>query len=69
MPHCRPMMNVRPQMTSVLDRISTPAWRSASPKYLKTFRPKTSPTTRPEKRMISPNVASQSRGTANQSFI
>src|SRR3954452_3188634 len=69
MPHCRPMMNVSPQMTSVLERISTPAWRSASPKYLKTLRPKTSLITVQQKRRISPKVASQSRGIASQPLI
>ena len=46
MPHCRPMMKIRPQITSVEDRISSPAWRSASPKKRKTLSVKTSATTR-----------------------
>ena len=32
MPHCRPMMNTRPQITSVEEMIRIPACRSASPK-------------------------------------
>ena len=40
-------MKIRPQITSVDERISRPAWRSASPKKRKTLRPKTSATTRP----------------------
>ncbi len=57
-------MKIRPQMTIVELRIISPAWRSASPKKRKTFRPKTSPSTRPQKRMISPKEATQSRRTA-----
>src|SRR4051794_2738137 len=63
------MMNVRPQMTSVEERISRPAWRSASPKKRNTLRPKTSPSTRPQKRTISPNDSTQSRGTASQPTV
>ena len=36
MPHCRPMMNTRPQMTSVEETMRIPAWRSASPKKCST---------------------------------
>ena len=39
MPHCRPMMNTRPQITIVEERMRMPAWRSASPKKRKTRRP------------------------------
>jgi hypothetical protein len=60
------MMKIRPQMTRVEERISTPAWRSASPKKRSTRRPKTSPTTREQNLTISPKVAIQSRGTASQ---
>ena len=35
-PHWRPRMNTRPQITSVEPRIRIPAWRSASPKKRKT---------------------------------
>ena len=38
-------MKIRPQITSVEERISRPAWRSASPKKRKTLSEKTSPTT------------------------
>src|SRR3954447_23090615 len=66
MPHCRPMMKQRLQITIVEPTISTPAWRSASPKYLNTRRRKISPKTRPENLTMSPNEATQSRGTASQ---
>src|SRR3954453_23694469 len=69
MPHCRPMMKHRLQMTIVEPTISTPAWRRASPKYRKTRRRKISPKTRPENLMMSPNEASQSRGTVSQPVI
>ena len=59
-------MKIRPQMTRVEERISSPAWRSASPKKRKTLRPKTSPTTRPQNLTMSPNDAIQSRGMASQ---
>jgi hypothetical protein len=63
------MMKVRPQMTSVEERISTPAWRSASPKKRNTFRLHTSATTRPQNRVISPNDATQSRGAASSGRV
>src|SRR3954469_23037657 len=66
MPHCRPMMNTSPQMTSVEERIRMPDWRSASPKKRKTRRPKTWPTTLPQNLAISPKLAIQSRGTPSQ---
>ena len=62
-------MKIRPQITSVEERISRPAWRSASPKKRKTRRPSTSPTTRRQKRTISPNEEIQSRGIASQPLI
>ena len=43
-----------------------PAWRSASPKKRNTRTLKTSPTTRAQKRTISPNEAIHSRGMASQ---
>src|SRR4051812_32989118 len=66
MPHCRPMMKQRLQITIVEPTIRTPACLSASPKYLKTRRRKISPKTRPENLMMSPKEAIQSRGTAIQ---
>src|SRR4051794_19699449 len=69
MPHCRPMMKQRLQITIVEPTISTPACLSASPKYLKTRRRKISPNTRPENLTMSPNDATQSRGTASQPGI
>ena len=58
-------MKIRPQITSVEERISRPAWRSASPKKRKTLSAKTSPTIGAQNWTISPNEASQSRGTAS----
>src|SRR3954453_2756470 len=69
MPHWRPMMKQRLQITIVEPTISTPACRSASPKNLKTRPRKTSPNTRPENLTMSPNEATQSRGTAIQPGI
>src|SRR4051812_29353049 len=66
MPHCRPMMKQSDQITIVDPTIRTPAWRSASPKYRKTRSRKISPKTRPENLTMSPNEATQSRGTAIQ---
>jgi hypothetical protein len=65
MPHWRPVMKIRPQITSVEERIRSPAWRSASPKKRRTFSEKTSATTVEQNRMISPKEASHSRGMAN----
>ncbi len=61
-PHCRPMMKTRPQITSVEETIRIPACRSASPKYLKTLRLATSPMTCRLKPTISPKVSSQAIG-------
>ena len=58
-------MKIRPQITSVEERISRPAWRSASPKKRMTLSVKTSPTIVEQKRTISPKEASQSRGIAS----
>ena len=58
-------MKIRPQITSVEERISMPAWRSASPKKRKTLSAKTSPTTVAQNLTISPKEAIQSRGTAS----
>src|SRR5947199_10683666 len=66
MPHWRPRMNARPQMTIVEPRISTPHWRRHSPKKRKTRPPHTSPTTRAENLAITPKLAIQSRGTVSQ---
>ena len=66
MPHWRPRMNARPQMTIVEPRIRIPACRSASPKNLNTLPDQTSPTTRAENLAMVPNEAIQSRGTASQ---
>src|SRR4051812_3176498 len=60
------MMKQSDQITIVDPTISTPAWRNASPKYLKTRRRKISPKTRPENLTMSPKEATQSRGTASQ---
>src|SRR3954470_2594770 len=65
MPHCRPMMKTRPQITSVDERIRIPDWRSASPKKRKTRRPKTWARTFPQNLAISPKLVIQSRGTAS----
>jgi hypothetical protein len=60
------MMKIRPQMTSVEERISRPACRRPSPKKRKTYSVKTSATMREQKRTISPIEESQSFGTASQ---
>src|SRR5690349_12976898 len=60
------MMKQRPQITIVEPMISTPAWRSASPKNLKTRPRSTSPITRPQNFVMSPNEAIQSFGTVSQ---
>src|SRR6478735_12208741 len=65
MPHCRPMMKIRPQITSVEERIRLPAWRSPTPRKRKTLPLNTSATTRAQKPTISPNEAIQSRGSAS----
>src|SRR5262245_41922963 len=66
MPHCRPRMNARPQITSAEPRIRMPAWRSASPKKRKTRRLKMSPTTRAQNFAMSPNDEIHSFGTLSQ---
>src|SRR4051794_36791782 len=63
------MMKQRLQMTIVEPTISTPAWRSASPKNLKTRPRKISPKTREENLTMSPKEATQSFGTAIQPGI
>src|SRR3954469_24418875 len=63
------MMKQRLQMTIVEPTIRTPAWRSASPKNLKTRPRKISPKTRAENLTMSPNDATQSFGTASQPGI
>src|SRR5947209_19314971 len=57
-------MNTRLQITSVEVTIRMPAWRSVSPKYLKTRRRKTSPTIFEVNLTISPNDSSHPRGAA-----
>src|ERR1022692_1805385 len=69
MPHCKPMMNTRPQITSVEEMIRMPAWRSASPKKRNTLRRSTSPTMREPNLTISPNDSIQPRGVAIRSPI
>src|SRR3954471_14951913 len=59
-------MKTIPQITSAEPRIRIPAWRRASPKKLKTRPLKTSPKASPQKRMMSPSEAIQSRGTPSQ---
>src|SRR3954463_6516384 len=63
------MMKQRLQMTIVEPTISTPAWRSASPKKRNTRPRKISPKTRAENLTMSPKEATQSLGTANQPGI
>jgi hypothetical protein len=60
------MTKIRPQITSVEERISSPACRSASPKKRNTRRPNTSPTTRAQNFTMSPKEAIHSRGMASQ---
>src|ERR671915_204416 len=66
MPHWRPRMKARPQITSAEPRIRMPACRSASPKKWKTRPLNTSATTRAENLAMSPNEAIQSLGTLSQ---
>src|SRR4051812_16646009 len=66
MPHCRPMMNTRPQITIVEEMIRIPAWRSASPKKRSTPPLHTSRNIRAPNFPISPNDETHSRGTASQ---
>src|ERR671920_1919304 len=66
MPHWRPRMKARPQITSAEPRIRIPACRSASPKKWKTLPLKTAPITRAQNLAMSPKDAIQSRGTLSQ---
>src|SRR4051812_757229 len=66
MPHWRPMMKHRPQITIVEPTINTPACLSASPKNLNTRPRRISPITRAQNFVMSPNDAIQSLGTASQ---
>src|SRR3954447_7435145 len=59
-------MNTIPQITSAEPKIRIPAWRRASPKNLNTRPLKMSPKACPEKRMMSPSEAIQSRGKGVQ---
>src|SRR3954454_3526021 len=63
------MMKQRLQMTIVEPTISTPAWRSASPKKRNTRPRKISPKTRAENLTMSPKEATQSFGTASKPGI
>src|SRR5918995_3326393 len=65
-PHWRPRMNARPQITSADPRIRMPAWRSASPKKRNTRPLNTAPITRAQNLAMSPKDAIQSRGTLSQ---
>src|SRR4051812_24915938 len=69
MPHWRPMMKQRLQITIVEPTIRTPACRSASPKNFKTRPRSNSPKTRPKNFVMSPKEATQSLGTAIQPGI
>ena len=62
-------MKTRPQITNVDEMIRIPDWRSASPKNLKTLRPKTSPTIREANLTRSPNASIQLRGVASSPSI
>src|SRR3954466_11207953 len=66
MPHWRPMMKQRPQITIVEPTIRTPACLSTSPKNLNTRPRKISPNTRAKNFVMSPKEAIQSFGTASQ---
>src|SRR5918996_1664409 len=60
MPHWRPRMKARPQITSAEPRIRMPAWRSDSPKKRNARPLKTSSTTRAENLAMSPKEARSS---------
>src|SRR5437588_5942953 len=62
-------MNTSPQITRVEPTIKIPAWRSASPKNLKTRRPQTSASTCPTNLTSSPKVSIQPLGPATSSPI
>src|SRR5215217_4406361 len=64
-PHWRPRMNARPQITRAEPRIRMPAWRSVSPKKRSTRPPRTPAITRAPKFAISPNAAIHCRGCAS----
>src|SRR6185503_12554726 len=59
-------MKTIPQITRALPKIRIPAWRRASPKKWNTRPLKMSPKASPQKRMMSPSEAIQSRGTPSQ---
>src|SRR4051812_26632406 len=61
------MMKQRLQMTIVEPTMSTPAWRSASPKNRNTRPRRISPKTCAENLTMSPKLATQSFGTASHS--
>src|SRR5215208_7107153 len=66
MPHCRPRMKARPQMTSAEPTIRMPAWRSASPKKRNTRRRNTSPNTCAANFAMSPRAPSQLAGACRR---
>src|SRR4051812_5687065 len=63
------MMKHSDQITIVDPTINTPAWRNVSPKNLNTRPRKISPNARPPNLTMSPNEATQSRGTASHPII
>src|SRR3954451_24428399 len=69
MPHWKPMMKQSDQITIVDPTIKTPACLSASLKKRKTRPRSNSPNTRPPNFTMSPNDATQSRGTVSQPII
>src|SRR5438045_634798 len=69
MPHWRPMMKHRLQITIVDPTIRTPACLSASLKKRNTRPRKISPNTRALNLTMSPNEATHSRGTVSQPII
>src|SRR5829696_2742418 len=66
MPHCRPRMKARPQMTSAEPMIRMPAWRNASPKKRKTRRRNISPNTCAANFAMSPSAPSQLTGACRR---
>ena len=70
MPHVpSPIKKTSPQITSVEETISSPAWRSASPKKRSTRRPVDLAHHAPMKAPMSPAEVSHSRGNASSPSI
>src|SRR4051794_8414823 len=65
-PHCRPRMKARPQMTRAEPMIRIPACRSASPKKRNTRSDPTSPNTRAANLTMSPSAPSQLTGACRR---